>query len=220
MKEGLRKGAWSAEEDALLKQCIQIYGEGKWHLVPARAGLNRCRKGCRLRWLNYLKPGINLKELQDDEVDLILKLHKLLGNKWSLIAGRLPGRTCNYIKNYWNSNIAAKKWKSREKQQDSVKVKAIRPIVRRAPKIINFGMNNNNIGTTSQPHCNGITRDDEVMNWLDRLLMDDDDDVYAFCKGDGGCTASQGHCSTAGGGGCIDGSVLDELYIDHDIFQL
>jgi len=36
---GLRKGAWTYEEDKLLKACIQKYGEGKWHLVPQRAGI-------------------------------------------------------------------------------------------------------------------------------------------------------------------------------------
>ena len=36
---GVRKGAWSEEEDILLKQCIQKYGEGKWHLVPVSAGI-------------------------------------------------------------------------------------------------------------------------------------------------------------------------------------
>nr|AOW41208.1 truncated R2R3 Myb transcription factor [Clarkia gracilis subsp. gracilis] len=31
-KVGLRKGGWTANEDAVLKQCIQTYGEGNWHL--------------------------------------------------------------------------------------------------------------------------------------------------------------------------------------------
>lgn len=35
---GLRKGAWTADEDMLLKKCIEKYGEGKWHLVPLRTG--------------------------------------------------------------------------------------------------------------------------------------------------------------------------------------
>lgn len=35
---GVRKGAWTEEEDDLLRKCIQKYGEAKWHQVPLRAG--------------------------------------------------------------------------------------------------------------------------------------------------------------------------------------
>uniref|UniRef100_A0A7N1A7I8 Uncharacterized protein n=1 Tax=Kalanchoe fedtschenkoi TaxID=63787 RepID=A0A7N1A7I8_KALFE len=105
---GVRKGAWSEEEDALLRECIDKNGEGKWHLVPLKSGLNRCRKSCRLRWLNYLKPNIRRGKFSEDEVDLLLRLHKLLGNRWSLIAGRLPGRTANDVKNYWNTHLRKK----------------------------------------------------------------------------------------------------------------
>ncbi|KAI3997476.1 hypothetical protein MKX01_008083 [Papaver californicum] len=103
--KGLRKGAWSEEEDLLLKKCIIKYGEGKWRQVPVRAGLNRCRKSCRLRWLNYLQPNIKRGVFEPDEVDLIIRMHTLLGNRWSLIAGRLPGRTANDIKNYFNTHL-------------------------------------------------------------------------------------------------------------------
>ncbi|CAA6664883.1 unnamed protein product [Spirodela intermedia] len=104
----VRKGAWAPEEDILLRRCVLQYGEGQWHLIPERAGLKRCRKSCRLRWLNYLKPSIKRGVFQEDEVDLIIRLHRLLGNRWSLIAGRIPGRTANDIKNYWNSCLCKK----------------------------------------------------------------------------------------------------------------
>ncbi|KAI3994962.1 hypothetical protein MKX01_019776 [Papaver californicum] len=103
--KGLRKGVWAEEEDLLLRKCIIKYGEGKWRQVPVRAGLNRCRKSCRLRWLNYLKPNIKRGEFEPDEVDLIIRMHTLLGNRWSLIAGRLLGRTANDIKNYYNTHL-------------------------------------------------------------------------------------------------------------------
>ncbi|KAJ9707408.1 hypothetical protein PVL29_002433 [Vitis rotundifolia] len=128
---GVRKGAWSQEEDVLLRKCIEKYGEGKWHLVPLRAGLNRCRKSCRLRWLNYLKPDIKRGEFALDEVDLMIRLHNLLGNRWSLIAGRLRGRTANDVKNYWNSHHLKKKVQfqeeGREKPQTHSKTEAINP---------------------------------------------------------------------------------------------
>ncbi|XP_012856653.1 PREDICTED: myb-related protein 308-like [Erythranthe guttata] len=43
-----------------------------------------------------------------DEEDLIIKLHALLGDRWSLIAGRLPGRTENEVNKYWNSHVRRK----------------------------------------------------------------------------------------------------------------
>ncbi|KAJ3705873.1 hypothetical protein LUZ61_009578 [Rhynchospora tenuis] len=107
-KEGLNRGAWSAREDATLTEYIKTHGEGKWRDLPKNAGLKRCGKSCRLRWLNYLRPDIKRGNISDDEEALIIKLHKLLGNRWSLIAGRLPGRTDNEIKNYWNTNLSKK----------------------------------------------------------------------------------------------------------------
>ncbi|KAE8699187.1 MYB114 protein [Hibiscus syriacus] len=81
----LGKTVWEAllgpKKDQLLKKCIERYGEGKWHRVPLLAGLNRCRKSCRLRCLNYLRPSIKRGSFAEDEVQLIIKLHKLLGNK-------------------------------------------------------------------------------------------------------------------------------------------
>lgn len=71
-------------------------------------GLLRCGKSCRLRWMNYLRPDIKRGNIGPEEEDLIIRLHCLLGNRWSLIAGRLPGRTDNEIKNYWNSHLSKK----------------------------------------------------------------------------------------------------------------
>ncbi|XP_043711332.1 transcription factor MYB1-like [Telopea speciosissima] len=107
-KEGLNRGAWSAQEDKILMGYIQTHGEGKWRELPQKAGLRRCGRSCRLRWLNYLRPDIKRGNISKDEEDLIIRLHKLLGNRWSLIAGRLPGRTDNEIKNYWNTNLNKK----------------------------------------------------------------------------------------------------------------
>nr|QST87262.1 transcription factor MYB113 [Abelmoschus esculentus] len=121
--------AWTEEEDQLLKKCIERYGEGKWHRVPLLAGLNRCRKSCRLRWLNYLRPNIKRGCFAEDEVQLIIKLHKLLGNKWSLIAGRLPGRTANDVKNYWNCHLSKKLGvqETEEKYRRDMNVESIAP---------------------------------------------------------------------------------------------
>ncbi|XP_027364662.1 transcription factor MYB23-like [Abrus precatorius] len=106
--QDVNRGAWSAEEDKILINYVQLHGEGKWRELSKRAGLKRCGKSCRLRWLNYLKPDIKRGNISSDEEDLIIRLHNLLGNRWSLIAGRLPGRTDNEIKNYWNTYLRKK----------------------------------------------------------------------------------------------------------------
>ncbi|KZV51468.1 myb-related protein 330-like [Dorcoceras hygrometricum] len=107
-KVGMRKGPWSTKEDTVLTDFILENGEGQWRSLPKRAGLLRCGKSCRLRWMNYLRPGIKRGNISQDEEDLIVRLHGLLGNRWSLIAGRLPGRTDNEIKNYWNTILLRK----------------------------------------------------------------------------------------------------------------
>ncbi|PIN14977.1 Transcription factor, Myb superfamily [Handroanthus impetiginosus] len=104
-KNGLKKGPWTPEEDTKLIQYIQMQGPGNWRTLPKNAGLQRCGKSCRLRWTNYLRPDIKRGRFSFEEEETIIQLHSVLGNKWSAIAARLPGRTDNEIKNYWNTHI-------------------------------------------------------------------------------------------------------------------
>ncbi|CAK8530450.1 unnamed protein product [Lathyrus sativus] len=102
---GLKKGPWTTEEDEKLIDYIQKHGYGNWRTLPKNAGLQRCGKSCRLRWTNYLRPDIKRGRFSFEEEETIIQLHSVLGNKWSAIASRLPGRTDNEIKNYWNTHI-------------------------------------------------------------------------------------------------------------------
>ncbi|PSS00339.1 Transcription factor like [Actinidia chinensis var. chinensis] len=107
-KQKLRKGLWSPEEDEKLIRHITKFGHGCWSSVPKLAGLQRCGKSCRLRWINYLRPDLKRGTFSQQEENLIIELHSVLGNRWSQIAAQLPGRTDNEIKNLWNSSIKKK----------------------------------------------------------------------------------------------------------------
>lgn len=107
-KLGVKKGPWTPEEDIMLVTYVQQHGPGNWRQVPTNTGLRRCSKSCRLRWTNYLRPGIRRGDFNDDEEKMIIQLQALLGNKWAAIASYLPERTDNDIKNYWNTHLKKK----------------------------------------------------------------------------------------------------------------
>ncbi|KAI4320290.1 hypothetical protein MLD38_033786 [Melastoma candidum] len=226
---GLRKGSWTEEEDALLRKCVQRHGEGRWHLVPCRAGLNRCRKSCRLRWLNYLKPNIKRGEFQEDEVDIMIRLHNLLGNRWSLIAGRIPGRTANDVKNYWNTHLAKKTTfkgeNPKEQPEKIVKVTAFRPRARTFSKSLAWLSGRATLITSSalRPDNNITNNHDSrspVMEepWWEGLLGNTDEFALAIpSREDPSPKTAEEACVEAPDR--VNGERWDDLSLDVDLWQ-
>ncbi|RDY01647.1 MYB-like transcription factor ETC1, partial [Mucuna pruriens] len=55
------------------------------------------------------KRGSSKVEFSEDEETLIIRMYKLVGERWSLIAGRIPGRTAEEIEKYWTSRFSSSK---------------------------------------------------------------------------------------------------------------
>ncbi|CAL9106971.1 Myb-like DNA-binding domain [Musa troglodytarum] len=108
VKEEMRRGPWTEQEDLQLAWFAALFGERRWDFIAKVSGLNRTGKSCRMRWVNYLHPSLKRGRMTPQEECLILELHSRWGNRWSRIARKLPGRTDNEIKNYWRTHMRKK----------------------------------------------------------------------------------------------------------------
>mmetsp|Transcript_5674 Transcript_5674/g.6506 ORF Transcript_5674/g.6506 Transcript_5674/m.6506 type:complete len:299 (-) Transcript_5674:249-1145(-) len=94
----VKKGRWTADEDALLVAVIEEHPHLRNWGRAAQAVPGRTAKQCRERYTNHLDPKINKGQWTEEEDKLALAGHKSLGNKWSEIASHLQGRTENSVK--------------------------------------------------------------------------------------------------------------------------
>ncbi|CAK8531088.1 unnamed protein product [Lathyrus sativus] len=46
-------------------------------------------------------------ELSPEEEDIVAKMFRLVGKRWHLIAGRIPGRSAEDIEKYWNAKFSS-----------------------------------------------------------------------------------------------------------------
>ena len=97
-----KKGIWTQEEDMLLLQAVNETKPIIWDVVAEKIpGRNAIQ--CRERWRYRLDPSINRTPFQKWEDDFIISERKKVGNLWTLIATKLPGRTVCAVKNRWYS---------------------------------------------------------------------------------------------------------------------
>ena len=87
---------------------VQEMGNKAWVHIAKELGTGRSGKQCRERWLNHLRPDLNKGKWSAEEDAALVEAHRAVGNRWSEIAKRIPGRPENAIKNRWNSTLRAR----------------------------------------------------------------------------------------------------------------
>mmetsp|Transcript_8721 Transcript_8721/g.24949 ORF Transcript_8721/g.24949 Transcript_8721/m.24949 type:complete len:697 (-) Transcript_8721:99-2189(-) len=133
------KGPWTPEEDEFLYGLVLEYGPSRWTDVAREVNLHihakegggrgeawhvRTGKQCRERWTNHLDPTITRTEWTEEEDALLLAEQESIGNKWSDISKKLPGRTENAVKNRWNS-LKRKIWQEEFLSQQHQEMEAL-----------------------------------------------------------------------------------------------
>ncbi|XP_038888759.1 transcription factor MYB14-like [Benincasa hispida] len=123
----VKKGVWTPEEDQKLIDYVNKYGHWNWRRLPKYAGLLRCGKSCRLRWMNYLRPNIRRGGFSLEEEEIIIQIYAQIGGRWSTMAGVMPGRTDNDIKNHWNTVLKRRVMKQQIKKKKMLTKMANKP---------------------------------------------------------------------------------------------
>ncbi|KAK8867181.1 hypothetical protein M9Y10_010157 [Tritrichomonas musculus] len=89
---------FTRDEDDRIKYLVQKYGSKKW-AVSASFMKGKSANQCRDRYSNYLIQSYFHGDWSKEEDELLEKLHKEYGTKWSLIQKHLTHRSPNAIKN-------------------------------------------------------------------------------------------------------------------------
>jgi hypothetical protein len=102
------RGCWTPDEDLRLKWAVSRFGPSNWTQIAREVG-TRSGRQARDRWANWLRPDLSHKPFTPEEDRLLIELQGQIGNHWSAVAERMPGRGANQVKNRWYTTLCGRK---------------------------------------------------------------------------------------------------------------
>ena len=103
------KKRWPPDEDQALTALIEAEGVPattlQWKQLADRLPMRvkPSPRQCRARWLEFLAPGIRRDSWTPEEDELVLSMQGKIGNAWSAILAKLPGRSYPSLKNRYKA---------------------------------------------------------------------------------------------------------------------
>ncbi|KAI9231247.1 MAG: Homeodomain-like protein, partial [Podila humilis] len=88
----LKKGTWTASEEAILTQAVRELSVENWHAIAMRVP-GRNAKQCMQKWQTDLDPQINRLPWSVDEDERLVEAYHTFGNSWQQIAKMVETRT-------------------------------------------------------------------------------------------------------------------------------
>lgn len=100
-KKSSRK-QFSKDEDQLLLELVEKYGDKKWKLISKKMP-NRSTRQCHERYKYFLCPKLSNNPWTDEECMILEMKFQELGPKWAEIATFLNNRSAVSVKNKWGA---------------------------------------------------------------------------------------------------------------------
>ena len=98
MEKKSTRQRFTKSEDEIIISLVKIYGDHNWEEIVKRLP-KRTTRQCRERWLYHLNPSLNSLPWTQEEDQLLLKLHKKYGSRWTQLSHYFNGRPNCSLKN-------------------------------------------------------------------------------------------------------------------------
>lgn len=101
-----KRSLFTERENRIICDLVKQIGED-WDVIAKKLP-GRTPKQIHDRYINYLRQGLQNGPWTNEEDEILMKMYKMIGPKWSKMMKHLPGRSGNNIKNRWHKHIMKK----------------------------------------------------------------------------------------------------------------